>query len=70
MRKAYFIVGLIVGILPGAILVPMMRERSVHALPPKPGVPGPCGCGCATTGECLCPSCSVGCGFLPAPGKK
>ena len=38
--------------------------------PAVPGKPGPCQCGCDVTGKCLCPSCSVGCGFLPAPAKS
>jgi hypothetical protein len=28
-----------------------------------------CTCGCEETGQCTCPNCSVGCGFLPAPKK-
>lgn len=29
--------------------------------------PHPCTCGCEVTGHCVCPNCSVGCGFLPPP---
>src|SRR4051794_9804558 len=33
-------------------------------------MPRRCTCGCEETGQCSCPNCSVGCGFLPAPLPK
>jgi hypothetical protein len=48
----------------------MALPQQVNALPPKGDKTGPCQCGCEKTGQCLCPNCSVGCGFLPEPPSK
>ena len=39
------------------------------AAPDGPPVPHRCTCGCEVTGQCKCPNCSVGCGFLPNTKK-
>lgn len=68
MRRLILSVGLIAAFTVGAS-VGSLLPRHAEALPPKPGVPGPCTCGCIATGKCDCPNCAVGCGFLPATKK-
>lgn len=49
---------LTIGVVVGRYVIPSSEKSVGHR----------CVCGCEETGQCKCPNCSVGCGFIE--GKK
>src|SRR5690348_11934201 len=65
---AIMLTGLMTNVAPAQWL--MAKVSSPSSAGGFLSAPHRCTCGCEVTGQCVCPNCSVGCGFLKPPTGK